>query len=178
MRLHSYKARGTIATDKNGTKDNVEFLNISQDDALAWPSIARRTYPRTVTKHMEDVITPFVKKSMEMNRTFLEFFERKLQLPAGELAVQRHNEKELNGGEARCIRTPPMQTSTGVGAHTDFGSLVSKNDHDISPLYGRFVLSVSFNDRANLLVFRLSFITASGGYKSCHLGPIDGSTSR
>ncbi|KAI0094396.1 Clavaminate synthase-like protein [Irpex rosettiformis] len=117
-----YKARGTIATDKNGTKDNVEFLNISQDDALAWPSMVRRTYPWTVNKCMEDTITPFVKKSMEVNRTFLEFFERKLQLPAGEL-LERHDEKELNGGEARCIRTPPKQTSTGVGAHTDFGSL-------------------------------------------------------
>lgn len=122
--MRSYKARGTIATDKNGTKDNVEFLNISQDDALAWPSMAHRTYPWTVNKRMEDTITPFVRKSMEVNRTFLQFFERKLQLPAGEL-LDRHDEKELNGGEARCIRTPPKQTSTGVGAHTDFGSLVS-----------------------------------------------------
>ncbi|KAI0785414.1 hypothetical protein BC629DRAFT_1516976 [Irpex lacteus] len=90
--------------------------------ALAWPSMAHRTYPWTVNKRMEDTITPFVRKSMEVNRTFLQFFERKLQLPAGEL-LDRHDEKELNGGEARCIRTPPKQTSTGVGAHTDFGSL-------------------------------------------------------
>ncbi|KAI0348237.1 Clavaminate synthase-like protein [Trametopsis cervina] len=117
-----YKARGTIATDKNGTKDNVEFLNIAQDDAVSWPSVTRQTYPRTVEAHMEDIVRPFVRKSMEVNHTFLRFFERKLHLPEGGLLV-RHDERKLNGGEARCIRTPPRQTSTGVGAHTDFGSL-------------------------------------------------------
>lgn len=60
---------------------------------------------------------------MRVNLTFLEFFERKLGLPSGEL-LGRHRPDELNGGEARCIRTPPRQTTTGVGAHTDFGSLV------------------------------------------------------
>lgn len=118
-----YKARGTIATDKNGTLDNVEFLNISQDDALSWPHVTHRTYPTLVNEYMEDTIIPFVKKSMEVNYTFLRFFESKLQLPEGELS-KLHDERELNGGEARCIRTPPRQTSTGVGAHTDFGSLV------------------------------------------------------
>lgn len=123
-----YKARGTIATDKNGTLDNVEFLNIAQDDALSWPRISHRTYPWTVNERMEDIISPFVRKSMEVNRTFLRFFEQKLQLRTGEL-LKRHYEKDLNGGEARCIRTPPKQTSAGVGAHTDFGSLVRGKTH-------------------------------------------------
>lgn len=74
---------------------------------------------------------------MEVNRTFLQFFERKLQLPAGEL-LDRHDEKELNGGEARCIRTPPKQTSTGVGAHTDFGSLVSAGQYGGRGRYSPF----------------------------------------
>jgi hypothetical protein len=121
--MFRYKARGTIATDKNGTPDNVEFLNISQDDALSWPKITHRSYPQSVNEQMADVVIPFIKKSMEVNMTFLRIFERKLRLPVGEL-LKRHDEKEHNGGEARCIRTPPQQTSTGVGAHTDFGSLV------------------------------------------------------
>ena len=118
-----YKARGTIATDKNGTVDNVEFLNIAQDDALAWPHVAHRSYPSTVNERMNDTIVPFVKKSVAINQTFLKFFESRLQLPEGQL-LRLHDEREYNGGEARCIRTPPRQTSTGVGAHTDFGSLV------------------------------------------------------
>lgn len=72
---------------------------------------------------MDSVIVPFVKKSMAVNRTFLSFFESRLALPAGEL-LSRHNPEEVNGGEARCIRTPPRQSALGIGAHTDFGSLV------------------------------------------------------
>ena len=119
----SYKARGTIATDKNGTLDTVEFLNIAQDDAVSWPRMTHRTYPATVNQHMDDVIVPFVRKSISVNMTFLAFFERRLGLPSGEL-LRRHRPDELNGGEARCIRTPPRQTAAGIGAHTDFGSLV------------------------------------------------------
>ena len=73
---------------------------------------------------MDSVIVPYVLKSMDVNMTFLALFERKLGLPAGEL-LDRHRRDELNGGEARCIRTPPHQTSAGIGAHTDFGSLVN-----------------------------------------------------
>ena len=112
-----------IATDKNGTHDNVEFLNIAQDDTLSWPRVTHRTYPSTVYEYMEDTLVPFVKKSMQINSTFIKFFESRLQLPEGEL-MKLHDARELNGGESRCIRTPPRQDSTGVGAHTDFGSLV------------------------------------------------------
>lgn len=73
---------------------------------------------------MEDTFVPFVQKSMGVNNTFLAFFEKRLQLPAGELA-SRHAADQVNGSETRCVRTPPRQTTTGIGAHTDFGSLVS-----------------------------------------------------
>ncbi|EKM48658.1 uncharacterized protein PHACADRAFT_214711 [Phanerochaete carnosa HHB-10118-sp] len=117
-----YKARGTIATDKTGTRDNVEFLNISQDDALSWPRVTHRTYPSIVNEHMEDTFVPFVRKSVDVNNTFLSFFEQRLGLPQGEFS-RLHDPRRVNGGEARCIRTPPKQETTGVGAHTDFGSL-------------------------------------------------------
>lgn len=121
--LARYKARGTIQTDANGTRDNVEFLNIAQDDALSWPRSIHRTYPSTVNTYMKDTITPFVRKSMEVNMTLLAIFERNLSLPKGTLA-RLHSTEETCGSEARCIKTPPNQTSTGVGAHTDFGTLV------------------------------------------------------
>jgi len=117
-----YKARGTIATDVNGTRDNVEFLNISQDDALSWPHPTHRTYPATVNARMDDTIVPFVRKSMEVNNTLLGIFERQLGLPEGAI-LNLHSTEETCGSEARCIKTPPNQTSTGVGAHTDFGTL-------------------------------------------------------
>lgn len=117
-----YKARGTIATDKNGTRDNVEFLDIAQDDALSWPRVIHRTYPDTINAHMNDTFTPFVRKSVAVNATFLAVFEARLGLPEGTFA-RLHDPARPSGGEARCIRTPPHQTGTGVGAHTDFGSL-------------------------------------------------------
>ena len=56
----SYKAAGPNATDEYGSLDTVEFINVSKDDALAYPSVVHRTYPRTVNARMEDTITPFV----------------------------------------------------------------------------------------------------------------------
>ncbi|KAI0936919.1 hypothetical protein AcW1_001031 [Taiwanofungus camphoratus] len=117
-----YKARGTIQTDVHGTRDNVEFLNIAQDDALSWPRPVHRTYPSTVDARMEDAIIPFVRKSMEVNNTILAVFEARLGLPEGKFA-KLHSTEEPSGSEARCIKTPPDQETTGVGAHTDFGTI-------------------------------------------------------
>lgn len=72
---------------------------------------------------MENTIIPFVRKSMEVNNTILAIFEQKLGLPEGELA-KCHLTDKLCGSEARCIKNPPNQTTAGIGAHTDFGTLV------------------------------------------------------
>ncbi|KAI0354635.1 Clavaminate synthase-like protein [Trametes cingulata] len=117
-----YKARGTIATDLNGTRDTVEFLNIAQDDALSWPHPTHRTYPPTVNARMRQVVLPFVRKSMAVNNTLLDIFERLLGLPKGAIA-ELHATDDLSGSEARVVKTPPNQSSAGIGAHTDFGTL-------------------------------------------------------
>ncbi|KAM5535885.1 hypothetical protein V8D89_010503 [Ganoderma adspersum] len=117
-----YKARGTIATDLHGTRDTVEFLNIAQDDALSWPRPTHRIYPPTVNERMQDAVTPFVRKSMAVNNTILDIFERLLALPRGAFA-DLHTTDKLCGSEARVVKTPPNQSSVGIGAHTDFGTL-------------------------------------------------------
>ncbi|KAF7430927.1 hypothetical protein PC9H_006642 [Pleurotus ostreatus] len=119
-----YKARGQVATDAMGTRDNIEFINVAKDDALAWPKQAHRSYPRTVNARMESTVIPFVRKSMEVNATLLDVFNEKLGLPEGALA-KRHSVEEFSGSEARCTKSPPTPTETrlGIGAHTDFGSL-------------------------------------------------------
>lgn len=113
--------------DETGQKDNVEFINVSQDDAMAWPEIARRTYPRTVTAVMDSVVQPFVRKSAEINLTLMDVFNDKLGLPEGTL--RRKHTGELSGSETRCIKSPPKpdwdEKTASLGAHTDFGSLVS-----------------------------------------------------
>ncbi|CCL98642.1 uncharacterized protein FIBRA_00644 [Fibroporia radiculosa] len=122
-----YKAAGANATDETGALDTPEFINISKDDALAWPKQAHRDYPSTVNARMESTIIPFVHKSLEVNNTLLAVLNAKLGLPEGALA-KRHTQTEYSGSEARCIKTPPMPPGTpqdraALGAHTDFGSL-------------------------------------------------------
>ncbi|KZT27609.1 Clavaminate synthase-like protein [Neolentinus lepideus HHB14362 ss-1] len=122
-----YKAAGTIAVDEKGTRDTVEFFNVSQDDALAWPVPIHRTYFPTVNTRMESSILPFVRKSIDINFKLMSVLESKLGLPRGALTA-RHSLQQRGGSEARCIRSQPRsdplnETSAAIGAHTDFGSL-------------------------------------------------------
>ncbi|KAF7348008.1 1-aminocyclopropane-1-carboxylate oxidase [Mycena sanguinolenta] len=120
-----YKAAGANAVDATGQPDTVEFINIAKDDAVAWPQQARRAYPSTVNAHMSDTITPFVKKSIEVNDTILQIFNDKLGLPPGMLK-KKHLIEEYSGSETRVIKNPPSPHSplkVAIGAHTDFGSL-------------------------------------------------------
>lgn len=109
----------------------MEFINVAQDDALAYPGFVHRTYPSTVNARMESTIIPFVKKSIAVNETVLSIFNAKLGLPEGTLA-KFHRTDEPSGSEARCIKNPPkpeqpeqlQDPKAALGSHTDFGSLV------------------------------------------------------
>lgn len=161
----SYKARGTIATDLNGTRDNTEFLNIAQDDALSWPLPTHRTYPSVVNARMQDTVIPFISKSMAVNTTILDIFERLLRLPKGTLA-NLHATNEVCGSEARIVKTPPNQSTAGIGAHTDFGTLVST--------YG-----VAYLCAGDSPTIRRHFSTIDlGGSRSCLPAHRSGSMSR
>lgn len=127
--IHRYKAPGANATDESGALDTAEFINVAKDDALAWPGHVYRTYPSTVNARMESTIIPFVRKSLEVNRTLIDVLSDKLGLPRGAF-LKRHSIDEHSGSEARCIRSPPMppgspENKAVIGGHTDFGSLVS-----------------------------------------------------
>ena len=122
---------GTYATNEYGNPDNVEFINISKEDALAYPKVVHRTYPSSVVVHMERTIAPFVRKSLAVIDTILSVFEKKLELPQGSL-LELHCRTGLSGSEARCIKSPAKYYNSGgavdkekvsLGAHTDFGSL-------------------------------------------------------
>ncbi|KAF7331002.1 1-aminocyclopropane-1-carboxylate oxidase [Mycena venus] len=120
-----YKAAGANAVDATGQPDTVEFINIAKDDALAWPQQARRAYPSTVNARMPETVTPFVKKSVEVNDTLLQIFNDRLGLPLDALQ-KRHLLTEYSGSETRVIKNPPSPQSplkVAIGAHTDFGSL-------------------------------------------------------
>ncbi|KAH9172172.1 hypothetical protein EDB89DRAFT_1000842 [Lactarius sanguifluus] len=104
-----YKFAGSNATDASGALDSVEFVNISRDDALAFPTVVHRRYPRTVEERMDNVLND------------------RLGLPLGCL-VELHGPGEHSGSEARCITKTPASTpeapdKAAIGAHADFGSL-------------------------------------------------------
>ncbi|KAL5503987.1 hypothetical protein ACEPAH_8059 [Sanghuangporus vaninii] len=97
-----YKEIGVYATNEYGDPDNVEFINISREDALAYPEIVHRT-----------------------------LFEERLDLPMGAL-LRLHCHTDSSGSEARCIKSSPIHVNrdsaiekdmVALGAHTDFGSL-------------------------------------------------------
>ena len=126
--------------------DTVEFINVSKDDALAYPNKVHREYPSTVNARMENTIRPFIQKSLEVNNTFIDIFNDKLGLPKGALA-QRHKMFEPSGSESRCIKNPPRSgasadnnSKTAIGAHTDFGSLVRSPTYALSFVISRFGL--------------------------------------
>ncbi|KAH9065125.1 Clavaminate synthase-like protein [Lactarius deliciosus] len=122
-----YKSTGSNATDASGALDSVEYINISQDDALAFPTVVHRRYPRTVEERMDSAVRPFVRKSTEVNQTLIDVLNDRLGLPLGCL-VELHGLEEHSGSEARCIKKTPASTpeapdKPAIGVHTDFGSL-------------------------------------------------------
>ena len=63
-----YKAKGATVLDETGAPDLTEFINIAQDDALAWPAVARRMYPSAVAARMDDAVVPFVRQDRKSTR--------------------------------------------------------------------------------------------------------------
>ncbi|TFY81434.1 hypothetical protein EWM64_g2572 [Hericium alpestre] len=126
----SYEHAGANYVDPSGAPEVTEFLNISKNDALAYPAVFHRTYPRTVMERMETVVRPFVLKGLEVNETILRILNDKLGLPEGALA-QRHQREKSSNCEARTLRAPPTvgwnADKATLGAHTDFGSLASRS---------------------------------------------------
>jgi len=122
--LASYKAAGANAVDATGEVDTVEFINIAKDDVLMGPF---RKYPAPVEREMATIVKSFVQKSLEVNQTILGIFNDRLGLPEGTL-LEQHPLHEHSGSEVRIIKNPPMPHDVhkrAIGAHTDFGSLVS-----------------------------------------------------
>ncbi len=54
---------------------------------------------------MGSTITPFISKSVQVNDTILEIFNKKLGLPKGAL-IKLHSKDEYSGSEARMTKKP------------------------------------------------------------------------
>mgnify|MGYP002402957570 CR=1 FL=1 len=123
---HRYKAAGATFSDLQGNTDIAEFINVSKDDALAYPASVHRTYPEPVQRKMSTAVKPFIQKCVETSTVMLRVFEKKLGLKAGEL-LDRHQVEKRSICESRCIKVPaaPGRKATALGAHTDFGRYLS-----------------------------------------------------
>ncbi|GAA5834082.1 hypothetical protein JCM11251_003613 [Rhodosporidiobolus azoricus] len=129
-----YKFAGSTNVDAKGNVDTVQFINVAKDDALAYPEVRQRTYPRTVVERM-DTVTRFVRDSDNILQTLMARLEPRLGLPAGTFAAL-HKEGDISGSESRCIlKAAPGEKgflaegqgedgnpAAAIGAHTDFGS--------------------------------------------------------
>ncbi|KAK4046710.1 hypothetical protein OIO90_006463 [Microbotryomycetes sp. JL221] len=136
-RTAGYKKSGGTNVDAKGNLDTVEFMNIAKDDALAFPVVRQRTYPRVVENEMIVTIRPFIQKSDDVLKTLLSVLEPFVGLPSGTLAKYHENGRpNLSGSEARIIFKPPTgapgspvegvgedgKPAAAIGSHTDFGS--------------------------------------------------------
>ncbi|KAG2141049.1 hypothetical protein DEU56DRAFT_870878 [Suillus clintonianus] len=107
--------------------DNIEFINVSKNDALAYPEVVHLTYPSTINARMKNTVVPFVRKSLDVTFVMLSVFNDKLGLPEGTLE-SLHTVDGISTCEARCTRTPALQAKSAMerpvlAAHSDFGSL-------------------------------------------------------
>src|SRR6266702_2530768 len=109
LNISRYKFSGSNVTDASGAPDSVEFINVSKDDALAFPAMVHRRYPPTVEERIEGAARPFVRISMEVNQTLMDILNDRLGLPPGCLA-KLHTPEEHSGSEARCIKKTPAST--------------------------------------------------------------------
>ncbi|GAA6037219.1 hypothetical protein JCM8097_008627 [Rhodosporidiobolus ruineniae] len=124
-----YKRAGANNVDAKGNLDTIAFINVAKDDALAYPKVVQRTYPRCVVERM-DTVTRFVRQSDNTLQALMTALEPRLGLSKGTLAALH-----VSGSESRCILKPApgdrnyMPEGTGedgnpaaaIGAHTDFG---------------------------------------------------------
>lgn len=72
-------------------------------------------------------IRTFIEASDNVNRTLIDLMSDRLGLPR-DILRERHNPSFHTPSESRIIRNPPKPmnpTEVALGAHTDFGSLVS-----------------------------------------------------
>ncbi|TNY21408.1 Clavaminate synthase-like protein [Rhodotorula diobovata] len=130
-----YKKAGLNNVDAKGNLDTVHFINVAKDDALAYPDVKQRTYPRIVVERM-DTVTSFVRTSDNVLQTLMAVLEPRIGLPKGTLAAL-HKEGDISGSESRCILKPAEgdkgylpegkgedgNPAAAIGAHTDFGVL-------------------------------------------------------
>ncbi|KAM0756384.1 Clavaminate synthase-like protein [Meredithblackwellia eburnea MCA 4105] len=127
-----YKKAGLNNVDAKGNVDTVHFINIAKDDALHYPEVRQRTYPRTCVERMA-TITDFHERSNQVLLNIMAALEPTIGLPAGTLA-KLHPRDQLSGSESRVISKPAEGErghipegdggkAAAIGAHTDFGSL-------------------------------------------------------
>lgn len=118
----SYKVAGATYADADGSTDLAEFINVSKDDAFAYPKVVHKVYPPTVNVRMKGAVKPFIQSCTDASNILMGVFNQKLGLPEGTLAALHRTEME-SISESRCIKVPPppKDTNIALGQHTDFG---------------------------------------------------------
>ncbi|KAF2764018.1 Clavaminate synthase-like protein [Teratosphaeria nubilosa] len=121
-----YKATGAGVVDKHGTRDRVEWYNVSKDDILGIsgdrlpaPEILQDEGNRTLLRtHMQ--------RSHAIVMMLLSQMNGRLGLPPNTLQ-NLHKITNNSGDQIRIIRSPPQpdqdDTKKSLGQHTDFGSI-------------------------------------------------------
>lgn len=187
-RTCGFKRAGGSNVDAKGNLDTVEFMNISKDDALAYPEPRQRTYPEPVNRNMS-TITDFVTSSDTVLKTLLAVLEPRVGLEPGLLQkLHANGPPHLSGSEARLIYKPfsgaPGALKEGVGedgkpaaaigSHTDFGSCMSGTNWKVD---GRNIETDSHSNICTFLQSQCCMVEAAEVCRFYHLVPTNGNSS-
>ncbi|EME84735.1 uncharacterized protein MYCFIDRAFT_41980 [Pseudocercospora fijiensis CIRAD86] len=119
-----YKGYGDGVIDRKGTKDRVEFWNISKDDILG---ISERLKNPEVLRGEENrgKIRAYMLDCHAVVTMILGRLEKRLGLPEGRLR-DLHRLQAVSGDQVRWVKSPPQDIDdrrAALGEHTDFGSV-------------------------------------------------------
>ncbi|KAH9825478.1 UPF0676 protein [Teratosphaeria destructans] len=121
-----YKAAGAGVVDKHGTRDRVEWYNISKDDILGVSS-ERLPAPEIL---QDEGNRALLRRHMQRSHAIVQMLLSQIngRLGLRPFTLQNlHKITSNSGDQIRIVRSPPQpdqdDTKKSLGQHTDFGSI-------------------------------------------------------
>ncbi|KAK6442568.1 hypothetical protein LTR95_001191 [Oleoguttula sp. CCFEE 5521] len=124
--LDGYKSVGATVTDRTGTPDTAEFMNIAKNDMIL-PASAKmsRTWPPLIMQN-QPLFNDYMRTAHRTGLKILSILATRLGTKPEDF-LSRHRLEESSGDIIRMTRGPPRKNAEmpeiQTPSHTDFGSI-------------------------------------------------------
>ncbi|WPG98581.1 Hypothetical protein R9X50_00137300 [Acrodontium crateriforme] len=123
--IDSYKIAGATRTDKSGTPDTAEFMNVAKNEMIILDEQMRRPWPKVVTDSKQ-IFASYSRAAHTTGMHIMIMIMGKLGVDPNEI-TSRHVFEENAGDHVRITRGPPRDNSDlpeiQTPSHTDFGTI-------------------------------------------------------